>query len=195
MLPQVGQKWIPLRDWMRFLKVADWWDQTYGHKAGALGSEYGRDVLVKTPSGGIDGRSGTTIYSATCTVCVLADTATAGQRLIHETSEEVVVYNLHELDVAGSVYEMTGLTSRGTRYVIGNPYPVIRGYLDGNLNAGSSATMSVWDGATLADSGRNVTVYDPGAITTGKKIASGVGLTACFTAGKWYLLTPYACEV
>jgi hypothetical protein len=40
-----------------------------------------------------------------------------------------------------------------------------------------------------------VTVYDPGAISSGKKIASGVGLTASFTAGKWYLLTPYACEV
>lgn len=180
---------------MRFLKVADWWDRTHGHLAGALAPEYGRDVLVKTPSGGIDGRSGTTIYSATCTVCVLAQTATAGQLLIHETGESTVVYNLHELDVAGSVYEMTGLTSRGTRYVIGNPYPVIRGVLDGDLTqASGSATMSVWDGNPLADSGRNVTVYDPGAITSGKKIASGSGLTACFTAGKWYLLAPYVCE-
>jgi hypothetical protein len=80
--------------------------------------------------------------------------------------------------------------------VIGNPYPVIRGYLDGDLTQATGyATMSVWDGNPLADTGRNVTVYDPGAISTGKKIASGVGLTASFTAGKWYLLTPYACEV
>jgi hypothetical protein len=80
---------------------------------------------------------------------------------------------------------------------LGVPYwPILRGKLDGDLTqASGSATMSIWEGTTLADSGRNVTVYDPGAITSGKKIASGVGLTASFTAGKWYLLTPYACEV
>jgi hypothetical protein len=75
-------------------------------------------------------------------------------------------------------------------------YPVLRGKLDGNLTQATGyATMSIWEAGTLADSGRNVTVYDPGAITTGKKIAQGVGLTASFTAGKWYMLTPYACEV
>ena len=36
--------------------------------------------------------------------------------------------------------------------------------------------------------------YDPAAITSGKKIASGAGLSASWTGGKWWLLTPYVCE-
>ena len=29
--PQIGQKSVPLKDWQRFLKVADWWDRVHGH--------------------------------------------------------------------------------------------------------------------------------------------------------------------
>jgi hypothetical protein len=94
------------------------------------------------------------------------------------------------------LYKESGTGTKWALVQMGVPYwPVLRGYLDGDLVAGGSATMSVWDGDPLADTGRSVTVYDPGAISSGKKIASGVGLTASFTAGKWYLLTPYACEV
>ena len=32
MPPQPGQKTIPLKDWRRFLRVADWWDRTHGHR-------------------------------------------------------------------------------------------------------------------------------------------------------------------
>ena len=32
MPPQVGQKTIPLKDWKRFLRVADWFDRTHGHR-------------------------------------------------------------------------------------------------------------------------------------------------------------------
>jgi hypothetical protein len=74
-------------------------------------------------------------------------------------------------------------------------YPILRGKLDGDLTKATGyATMSVWEGSTLADSGRNVTVYDPGALSSGKKIASGSGLSASWTSGKWWLLTPYVCE-
>jgi len=75
-------------------------------------------------------------------------------------------------------------------------YTILRGKLDANLNAGSSAAMSIWEGDTLADSGRNVTVYDhAGMLGTGKKIASTTVVTASWTSGKWYVLTSAACEV
>ena len=32
MPPQVGQKTIPLKDWKRFLRVADWFERTHGHR-------------------------------------------------------------------------------------------------------------------------------------------------------------------
>jgi hypothetical protein len=92
-----------------------------------------------------------------------------------------------------------GTESQWSIVRLGRPvYPTIRGKLDGDLNSGSSATMSVWAGATLADTSRNVTLYDSSTlpfISSGKKIASGTAVTASFTAGKWYLDTPAACEV
>jgi len=121
-LPRAGQKAIPLAEWRRFVRVADWWDRTFGHKPpGAGAPEYGHDIIVKTPSGGIAARSSTTIYSATCTVCVEAETATAGQKTIHETTEEIVVYNIYPDAVTELVYVPTSLTRKGTRYVTGEP--------------------------------------------------------------------------
>ena len=31
-IPQPGQKTIPIKDWTRFLRVADWFDRTHGHQ-------------------------------------------------------------------------------------------------------------------------------------------------------------------
>lgn len=31
-MPNIGQKKIPLDEWKRFVRVADWWDRTFGHK-------------------------------------------------------------------------------------------------------------------------------------------------------------------
>jgi len=96
---------------------------------------------------------------------------------------------------------LSDLTSTGSQLVlclIGTDWPILRGKLDAALNSGSSAAMSVWDGATLADTSENITLYDSSAlpfITAGYKIASGVAVTASFASGKWYLLTPAACEV
>ena len=118
--PQLGQKTIPIKEWQRFARVADWWDRTFGHKQpGALRPSYGHDMIVKTPGGGIAARSGTTIYSATCTKCVEAETATPGEKTIHETSELLVVYNVFPDAVSGGIYATTGLTISGTRYVSG----------------------------------------------------------------------------
>jgi len=198
-MPTKGQKTIPLKDWDRFLKIADWWDRTFGHREPtALRPEYGRDILVLTPEDGIDARNGTTIYSETCTVCVIAETATPGQRLIHETASELVVYNIHPYAIPGEIYVDTGLTIKGTRYIKYPAGQVLRGKLDGDLDSGGSATMSVWEGSPLADSGRNITVYDSSTlplITAGYKIASGVAIKVSYYNGKFYLDVPGACEV
>lgn len=100
-------------------------------------------------------------------------------------------------DEGGAAQVLWKETGTGTKWSIvrlGHPtYPTIRGKLDADLNAGSSAAFSVWEGATLADSGRNVTLYD-WFITTGKKIASGTKCSAVWNSGKWYLEVPAACE-
>lgn len=94
--------------------------------------------------------------------------------------------------------ELSGTGAQLVLALLGNSWPTLRGKLDADLNSGSSATMSVWNGATLADTSENVTLYDSSTlpfISSGKKIASGTAVTASFTAGKWYLDTPAACEV
>lgn len=53
-LPRSGQQKIPLKDWKRFIAVADWWDRTYGHLASPLRSVSDREpdlVRVRNPSG------------------------------------------------------------------------------------------------------------------------------------------------
>jgi hypothetical protein len=118
-VPQIGQKTIPLKDWHRFLRMADWWDRTFGHREpGALPAVPGQSVLVKTPEGGIAARDGTTVYSATCTKCVPTESATAGEKTIHETEEELQVYNVADQPVPGSVYVETVLTPNGTREAV-----------------------------------------------------------------------------
>lgn len=62
---------------------------------------------------------------------------------------------------------------------------VIFGKLDGALTQGGSATMSVWTDDPLADSGRNVTVYD-WFLGDGEELAAGKKVKAEFICGKWY---------
>lgn len=120
--PQPGQKTIPIKDWLRFLRVADWWDRTFGHRPpGALPPAYGQSMIVKTPEDGIPARDGTTLHSATCIRCVAAETETPGEKLLHETDEELRIYNVYPDKVTGEVYVMTSLMIDGTRYVSGEP--------------------------------------------------------------------------
>ncbi len=115
--PTPGQRFILISDWKRFLRVADWWDRTFGQRPpGSLRPTYGQSMIVKTPPGGIDARVGTTLSSATCTKCVAAETATPGEKTLHDTEEELLVWNLHTSDVAGDSFVMTALTANGTRY-------------------------------------------------------------------------------
>ena len=84
-VPTLGQKTIPLVDWKRFLRVADWFERTIEQGKGVSRPTYGKALIVKTPEGGIPGRDGETIFSATCIKCVAAETATPGEKMIHET--------------------------------------------------------------------------------------------------------------
>ena len=125
MPPREGQRSSPLKDWRRFLRVADWFERTVEHGKGVLRPVYGNGVIVKTPAAGIAAREGTDLYSATCTLCAIAETSTAGQRLIHETDTEIVVYNSYLYAIAGSLYVTTGLTEGG-RITEGPCQPVAR---------------------------------------------------------------------
>lgn len=116
-IPTPGQKTIPLVDWKRFLRIADWYERTIEQGKGVLPATYGQSLIVKTPEDGIDARSGTTISSATCIKCVAVETATPGERTVHETDEELVVYNAEEHDVPGEIFVKTTLSPNGTRYV------------------------------------------------------------------------------
>lgn len=84
----------------------------------------------------------------------------------------------------------------GTKWAVvrlGVPtYPKLFGKLDGDLAAGSSATMSIWEGSTLADSGRNITVHD-WFLPSGKKLKSGAKVAAVWNSGKWYVDTTDTC--
>jgi hypothetical protein len=72
---------------------------------------------------------------------------------------------------------------------IGNPgHTVVFGKLDGTLNQGGSATMSIWSGDPLADSGENMTVYDWFLEAAGS-LALGTKVAAEFYCGKWYVTT------
>jgi len=116
-IPKPGQKTIPLKDWRRFLRVADWFERTVEQGNGTRPPSYGQSLIVKTPEDGIDARDGTTISSATCIKCVAAETSTPGERTIHETDEELVVYNPENHDVLGEIFVKTTLSPNGTRYV------------------------------------------------------------------------------
>lgn len=245
-IPSVGQKKIPLGDWKRFLKVADWWDRTYGLQLPSVLPKNGLGDLglirIKNESGsavdrfqvlGVNDMLTSTgeinpvfsgITPATPThygkFCVLLESLLDDQTgwacvsgvvpvqvaftysdspYADITNSDATKLTADEGGAAQVLYKETGTGTKWTLCRIGTPHrPVIRGKLDGDLNSGSSTTMSVWAGAPMADTSRNVTVYDDAnlpAITASKKIASGVGLSASWHSGRWHLLTPYACEV
>jgi len=81
-----------------------------------------KDIIVKTPVGGIAARSGNTIYSEMCTICVESATGVAGERTMVDTDDTIEVFNIYTGDpVTGGVRVPTSLTIWGTRYVAGEP--------------------------------------------------------------------------
>lgn len=72
-------------------------------------------------------------------------------------------------------------------FLVNNPDQRIKGKLDGVLNFGSTATMSVWawNGAAEADTTENVTVND-WLLSSGQSVASGTQIWASLSQGRYY---------
>jgi hypothetical protein len=85
---------------------------------------------------------------------------------------------------AGPDPEHTSIVAANHRAYFRRQRGPLLGKLDGTLSAGSSATMSIWDGAS--DTGANVTVYN----WFGTDVASGKKVMAAWFpgAGKWYVV-------
>ncbi len=175
-IPKIGQKDIPLKDWRRFLRVADWFERTIEQGNSTLQPSYGQSLIVKTPVDGIDARDGTTIFSATCIKCVAAETSTPGERTLHETDEELVVYNAEEQDVPGEIFVKTTLSPKGTRYV-DRGQGVRRFELKDNLpssgsvSTGQQATAHPVNAAGVVDTAvdREFEVHDELGVYRGRK--------------------------
>ena len=175
-IPKPGQKTIPLKDWRRFLRVADWFERTIEQGNGTRQPSYGHSLIVKTPVDGIDARSGTTISSATCIKCVAAETSTPGERTLHETDEELVVYNAEEQDVPGEIFVKTTLSPNGTRYVDrgrGDRRFELKDNLpaSGSVIAGQQATAHPVNAAGVVDTAvdQEFEVYDELGVYRGRK--------------------------
>lgn len=97
------------------------------------------------------------------------------------TEAEDIDANAYEDDIIRWAYDYAG------RPILVSIPPVGRvfGKLDGILEAGGSQTLSVWDGAPLADSGENVTVYD-WFLEAAAEMASGTKCKAVWYCGRWY---------
>ena len=165
-IPKRGQKNIPLKDWRRFLRVADWFERTIEQGNGTRQPSYGQSLIVKTPVDGIAAAvrvdEDTTIFSATCIKCVAAETSTPGERTLHETDEELVVYNAEEQDVPGEIFVKTTLSPNGTRYVDTSPTAslVLRFELSEALTPGSQALAFFLDSSGEIDEGITFDVLD-----------------------------------
>ena len=119
-LPSPGQKQISISEWKRFVKVADWWDRTYGFLRGVLQAAVGTDIIVLTPEDGIPARDGDTIYGAVCTIVGEEDVSDTEKTLV-DSDDPILVFNIYPDAVTGAVKVPTSLTWKGTRYVNGEP--------------------------------------------------------------------------
>ena len=186
-IPTLGQKTIPIKDWKRFLRVADWFERVIEHGAGVLPTNYGQTLIVKTPAAGIPARNGTTIISKTCIKCVAAETATPGLKTIHETGEELSVSNLDTAAVSGDAFIKTALSPNGTRYAelsMGWEW----GKLDNELFSGGGANMSIWRDDPLADTGENIVVTAPPQLTSGSMVGGSWVWAMQHSNGLWYVM-------
>lgn len=165
------------------------------------GSHYGKFVVLAQPL--IADAIGWAWISGVCVVKV--DFDYADQPFADIKNGDAGLLAANEGGAAKILYKESGTGTKWALVVLGAAeYPTIVGKLDGDLNCGSdgttpgsSATMSIWDGNPLADTGRNVTVYDSYSlpfITAGKKIASGKAISARWNGGLWYLNVPSDCE-
>ena len=82
-----------------------------------------------------------------------------------------------------------GWDHEGRRICISpQPNTVIFGKLDGALEQGSSQTLTVWAGTSLAETDNTVTVYD-WFLEAGAQLPSGTKCVATRYHGRWYVTT------
>ncbi len=160
---------------------------TVEHGQGVLRPTYGQTVIVKTPANGIPARDGTTIFSKTCIKCVAVENYMQGARTLHETGEELVVYNVDTAAVSGDAFIKTALSPNGTRYAelsMGWEW----GKLNGQLFSGGSTSMSVWRDDPLADTGENIFVSAPPQLTSGSLAWDSWVWAMRHSNGLWYVM-------
>ncbi len=163
-IPKPGQKNIPIDDWKRFLRMADWFERTIEQGKGVVPATAGQAFLVLTPAGGIAARKvnqgglggDDVIYSATCIKCVAVEHSgvqpfVAGEKTIHKVDEELLVYNYLEGPITGNTYVNTALSPNGTRYVETPRVEWEWGTLDDELVVDGPAAMSVFRGDPLVE--------------------------------------------
>lgn len=76
---------------------------------------------------------------------------------------------------------------------LGGPESYIKfGVLDADLNAGSSATVSVWNYGFTGDTGTNVTAYDK-FLETGRKLEEGSRVKIELLSGNYYVTLSNTC--
>jgi hypothetical protein len=73
-----------------------------------------------------------------------------------------------------------------TPLVLEASLPLRWGILDAALPSGSAATVSIWKGHPLADSGTDVTAYAPPLLSG--TIALGASVLIARIYGKWYVI-------
>ena len=93
----------------------------------------------------------------------------------------------HPADLDEAINELTDHNDQQVNWMlIDGGSRILMGKLDGSLSQGSSATMSIWMGSTLTDTGDNITVYD-WLLGSGESIDSGKKVKAEYYCGKWYV--------
>jgi len=122
--------------------------------------------------------------SATCDIYKLDDSDPPA--LVAVTGLERTVYNLSQSDI-GQDWIVVVRTKFGKWFALLSGFDIAFGKLDGELARDSSATMSVWAGSTLADTGDNITVND-WLLSTGDSLATATKCVAVKYHTKWYVI-------
>lgn len=124
-LPRAGQAAIPISEWRRFVRVADWWDRTHGQLTGVTPEPATGHIIVKTPAGGIAARTAgppALIASALCDRYFEVPDS-AGYKVLKAatyggSAQQIRVYNLSSTAVGASKYVTAAKTANGTWYVV-----------------------------------------------------------------------------
>jgi len=155
------------------------------------------DYIVKTPTGGIAARSGTTVYGEECDVYKLVGDVTSGELEMEEIEDfAVMVYNLSEDgNIEGDKHVASALLKGGARYALelGGGIGLVGACLQED-HPGRGVKFSIklgeWDPVNT------VWVYDQGDVVTAIDWRYGVpfpdaGATGLFIKRLWIVEGEY----